>query len=1117
MVNNMERKVQDNLQSHSYWYKDAIIYELHVRAFYDSNGDGIGDFPGLIMKLDYLANLGVTALWLLPFYPSPRKDDGYDISDYFSIHPEYGTMKDFKEFLKQAHMRGLKVITELVINHTSDQHMWFQKSRQAKPGSYWHNFYVWSADPAKYKEARIIFKDYENSNWQWDPIAKSYYWHRFYSHQPDLNYDNLEVQKQVIKVVDFWFDLGVDGMRLDAVPYIFERDKTGCENLPETHAFLKNLRRHVDKHYKDRMLLSEANQWPEDAVAYFGQGDECHMNFHFPLMPRLFMALCIEDRYCIVDIIKQTPEIPANCQWATFLRNHDELTLEMVTDEERDYMYKAYASDPKARINLGIRRRLVPLLENDRKRVELLNGLLFSLVGAPVLYYGDEIGMGDNIYLGDRDGVRTPFQWSSDKNAGFSKANPQSLYLPIIISPEYHYETVNVENQLNNANSLLWWMRRLILRRNQYLALQRGELKLLYPENYKVLAFLKIYQNQTILVVANLSRNVQCVELDLSEYKGRRPLEIFGQTEFPLIGELPYFLTIGSFGFYWFDIQESNNEQRLIEIELSKRTPIKVPSQPIWALKTAKELRLSLERELILYLTHARWFRGKTNKLSKCQIDEIIFVPPSQDKNPSAFLIISVYYSDQPSVDLYSIVICHAQGEHADHIRYDASKAVIAETISIEPDEKRGVYYNGFLNPKFGDEILNLLLKRKSLSSYQIQIQRDILGKVKKSWWQDLPSPRMQGFEQSNTSLVFGNRFYLKFFRKLEEGENPEIEIGRFLTEKNFEYIAPYIASLSYTKDKKSYSLAVLQRFVESEEDAWHIMLSRLEQFAEISLTRTDRLTEGQIDSSISIINKFKIKPNDYIKDVANYDLGLANLLGKRLAELHLALADDKDQHFVSDMYTPFYQRGLYQSLVNQLKQTMSLLSRAEKSLKDLSIQQQIGRVGSLHNRILSVYSFLKEKPISSARIRIHGDCHLGQIRFTGKDFVFIDFEGEPQRSISERKIKKTPLTDVAGLLRSFDYCYRFFLKNKNFNEEDYKKLTPICHIWMLGMGHCFISGYFDELKGKLIPEISDDFYKLLEILLIDKALYEIRYELGSRPEWIDITLLGLLDIMGEE
>ena len=512
------------LEDDPLWYKDAILYELHVRAFRDSNDDGIGDFRGLTEKLDYLQDLGVTTLWLLPFYPSPLRDDGYDIADDTDIHPAYGSMCDFREFMREAHRRGLRVITELVINHTSDQHPWFQKARRAKPGSAARDQYIWSDTPDRFTDARIIFKDFESSNWSWDPLAQAYYWHRFYSHQPDLNYDNPRVHEAIRGVLDFWMRAGVDGMRLDAIPYLYEREGTNCENLPETHVFLRELRRHVDARFPNRMLLAEANQWPEDTVPYFGDGDECNMAFHFPVMPRLFMAIRMEDRFPIIDILRQTPPIPPVAQWGIFLRNHDELTLEMVTEEERDYMYRIYAADPQARINLGIRRRLAPLLGNDRRSIELMNCLLFSLPGTPVIYYGDEIGMGDNIYLGDRNGVRTPMQWSGDRNAGFSRANPQQLYLPVITDPEYHYASVNVEAQQGNPNSLLSWMKRMIALRKRFKAFGRGDLRFLYPDNRKVLVFVRTFEEERVLVVANLSRLTQHVSLDLSEFEGLVPV-----------------------------------------------------------------------------------------------------------------------------------------------------------------------------------------------------------------------------------------------------------------------------------------------------------------------------------------------------------------------------------------------------------------------------------------------------------------------------------------------------------------------------------------------------------------------------------------------------------------
>jgi maltose alpha-D-glucosyltransferase/alpha-amylase len=538
------------------WYKDAIFYELHVKAFYDSNADGIGDFRGLMEKLDYLQDLGVDCLWILPFYPSPLRDDGYDISDFYNVHPSYGTLADFRAFLRAAHHRRIRVITDLVMNHTSDQHPWFQDARRS-PKSRYRNYYVWSQTYQKYTDARIIFTDTERSNWSWDMEAGAYYWHRFFSHQPDLNYDNPQVRRAMLRVIRFWLDMGVDGFRMDAVPYLYEREGTNCENLPETHAYLREVRKAVDRSHPGRVLLCEANQWPQDVRAYFGDGDECHMAFNFPVMPRIFMGLRREDRLPIVDIIEQTPGIPANCQWGLFLRNHDELTLEMVTDEERDYMYHEYATDPRMKLNLGIRRRLAPLMSNGRRQMELLTSLLFTLPGSPIIYYGDELGMGDNIYLGDRNGVRTPMQWSGDRNAGFSRADTAALYSPLIMDPVYGYQAVNVEAQLRTPSSLLNWTKRMIRIRKRYPVFGRGSIEFLRPANRKVLAYLRSDGEQTVLVVANLSRFSQPVELDLRRFRGMGLVELIGETRFPCVREEPYFLSLGPHGFYWFRLEKA--------------------------------------------------------------------------------------------------------------------------------------------------------------------------------------------------------------------------------------------------------------------------------------------------------------------------------------------------------------------------------------------------------------------------------------------------------------------------------------------------------------------------------------------------------------------------------
>src|SRR4051794_20215255 len=604
------------------WYKDAIIYQLHIKSFFDANNDGIGDFPGLISKLDYIAELGVNVIWLLPFYPSPRLDDGYDIADYRGVHPDYGSLHDVKRFIAAAHDRGLKVIAELVVNHTSDQHPWFQRARTSRRGSTYRDFYVWSDSDKRYAGTRIIFIDTERSNWTWDETAGAYYWHRFYSHQPDLNYDNPRVLREVLSVLRYWAELGVDGLRLDAVPYLVEREGTNNENLPETHAILKRIRAEMDAHYPDRMLLAEANQWPEDTKDYFGDGDECHMAFNFPLMPRMYLAIAREDRFPITDILRQTPDIPEDCQWAIFLRNHDELTLEMVTQSERDFLWETYAADRRARLNLGIRRRLAPLLEHDRRRIELMNYLLLSMPGTPVIYYGDEIGMGDNIHLGDRNGVRTPMQWSPDRNGGFSRvADPSRLVLPMVMDPLYAYQTVNVESQASDPHSLLMWMRRTIAVRRQHKVFGRGGYRLLYPKNRKILAYLREFEGTTILCVANLSRTPQAVELDLSEFQGRVPVELDGHTQFPPIGQLTYLLTLPPFGFYWFLLSEADDWP-------SSHTPAPEPMpeyQTIVMRRGLADAVLSvkhvIERDILpAYLAKRRWYAQKDQKLKSARI-----------------------------------------------------------------------------------------------------------------------------------------------------------------------------------------------------------------------------------------------------------------------------------------------------------------------------------------------------------------------------------------------------------------------------------------------------------------------------------------------------------------
>ena len=688
------------------WYKDAVVYEVPVRGFQDSNADGIGDLPGLTERLDYLQDLGVTAVWLLPFYPSPLRDDGYDITDYRGIHPAYGTMRDFRRFLREAHRRRLRVITEVVLNHTSDEHLWFQQARRAPAGSPERNWYVWNDTPDRYAEARVIFGDTETSNWSWDPTAKAYYWHRFFSHQPDLNYENPAVRNAMRGVIDFWLEMGVDGLRLDAVPYLHEREGTACENLPETHATLKRLRAHLDRRFPDRMFLAEANQWPEDAVEYFGAGDECHMAFHFPLMPRLFMGLRMESRFPIIDIFEQTPPLPEAAQWGLFLRNHDELTLEMVTDEERDYMYRNYARDRRARLNLGIRRRLAPLLGNDRRQIELVNALLLSLPGTPFLYYGDEIGMGDNIYLGDRNGVRTPMQWSSDRNAGFSDANPQRLYLPVIIDPEYHYETINVEAQARNSNSLLWWNRNMLALRRRHPVFGRGTIEFLQPDNERVLAYLRRSPEETVLVVANLSRHSQYAELDLSEFSGARPLELFGQVDFPEIADRPYLLTLGPHGYLWFRLSSAPPAAEALALAGVARIALPGSSETAFH----DPLRHDLESALTRFLPTRPWFGNPGRALRGVIIQDVI---PLLRTLPDTYLTLleADYLQGEP--DYFFVPLSFAFGAHADDIRRRQPNLVVAE---VAEEDVQGIAFDAAGWPPFVSTFVGMIRRRRSQS-----------------------------------------------------------------------------------------------------------------------------------------------------------------------------------------------------------------------------------------------------------------------------------------------------------------------------------------------------------------------------------------------------------------
>ncbi|MDD5627780.1 MAG: maltose alpha-D-glucosyltransferase [Elusimicrobia bacterium] len=1087
-----------------HWYKDAVIYEVRVRSFYDSKGDGVGDLRGLTEKLGYLQDLGVTGLWLLPFYPSPMKDDGYDIADYCDIHPDYGTLQDFRAFLRQAHRRGLKVITELVLNHTSDQHAWFQRARRDKPGGAWRDYYVWSDTPDKYADSRVIFQDFENSNWTWDSVARAYYWHRFYSHQPDLNFDNPAVRKSMMRVVDFWFKLGVDGLRLDAVPYLYEREGTNCENLPETHAFLQHLRSHVDKSYSHRMLLAEANQWPEDAAAYFGQGNECHMAFHFPIMPRLYLSMHMEDRFPIYDTLTQTPAIDPACQWAIFLRNHDELSLEMVTDEERQYMYRVYAPDPRARLNLGIRRRLAPLLGNNRRKIELMNGLLLSLPGTPVLYYGDELGMGDNIFLGDRNGVRTPMQWSSDRNAGFSRANPQRLPLPIIVDPEYHYETINVEAQQNNPHSLLWWTKRLVAQRKQFKAFGRGTLEFLLPPNPKILAFIRQFDGETVLVVANLSRFAQYVDLDLSRFKGCSVIETFGHTEFPPATERPYPLTLGPHAFYWFALEPSRDPAVLTASGITALPEVSVLED--WTKVLEGTERGWLEDALSRMIVTRRWFGGKARRIKRLTVVEEI--PVREGDIQVILLMLRVEYSGGGE-ETYALPIQFALDPT------DATAASVPAHSLARLRVTRGEQtVSGFLVDAFGDHRFLRFLPgwiarhRRTRGLVGWLVGAPVNGLQERLVPDGSLEPRAVPGEQSNTSVFYGDRLVLKAYRRLEAGINPEYEVGRFLAGR-FAHTPTLLAAVEYRPPREEpVTLALMHEFVANHGTAWTYTLDELQRYLEATLAHPEEPASAD--------------PQSWAQELMAPYLSLVRLLGQRTAELHLAMSSEgSDPVFAPEPFSHHYQQSISQAMRSYAARILSLLRTQLPSLTPES-RAAAEQVLKEETRIARIFRALAGQRLTGARLRIHGDYHLGQVLFTGKDFVIIDFEGEPSRPISERRIKRSPLRDVAGMLRSFHYASRTALSSRTSGPvarpEDLPRVERWAETWHRRVASTFLEAYLASARsGSFLPQTDPEIQRLLKAFLFEKACYELGYELDSRPDWVSIPLQGILRMLRQE
>jgi len=1202
------------------WYQDAIVYELHVRAFNDSNNDGIGDFPGLISRLDYLQDLGVTCLWLLPFFPSPLRDDGYDISNYTDVNPSYGTLDDFKAFLDAAHKRNMQVMIELVVNHTSDQHPWFKAARLAPPGSPQRDMYVWSQSDQLYKDARIIFTDTEKSNWTWDEVAKAFYWHRFFAHQPDLNYDNPLVLEEVLKAMRFWLDMGVDALRMDAIPYLCERDGTSCENLPETHAVVKMIRAAIDADYSNRLILAEANQWPADVRPYFGDGDECHMAFHFPLMPRIYMALRQEDRLPITDIMAQTPPIPGNCQWALFLRNHDELTLEMVTADERDYMYFAYSADPRMRVNVGIRRRLAPLVDNNRRRIELLNSLLLSFPGTPVLYYGDEIGMGDNIYLGDRNGVRTPMQWTSDRNAGFSKCDPARLYFPVIMDPIYGYQVVNVEAQLSDQSSLLHWTHNMIALRKLFQVFGRGTLAFLNPANRKILAYLRELERddgtrETVLCVANLSRFAQPVSLDLSAYAGMQPLEMIGYVPFPPVTRDPYALSLAPYAFLWLELHAPDVEQ-----ENMPETFGQAAEQPAaidlavsgWADLLAREAAALLESTLPAWLLQQRWFGAKTRTVTAVRVREWAELPLdiggcahslAADRHargplPFALFYLEIGFSEgQP--DLYQIPLAVSAGAERESILALHPKSVIATFHSASGP---AILHDAAISPGLHADLLNLIACSTTVALSRLQPARGgmeaLSGREAPPALDDAPIPsppgvslpatpaplsaqpgeaaapprsstasahsagalslqprespaagnpippegrldaraaiafaslhadslpasRASSAEQSNTSILYGDRFILKFFRRLEAGESPDVEMSRFLTEKaHFPHIPDFLGEISVTPGHgEKTTVALLQSFVANQGDGWEWFLSQLSGFFEKVADRPA--------PSVPFVPAFMNQRQPPRKELepAQAMLDAAALLGRYTAEMHLALSAPTDNEAFSP--EPFTARDFAveaQRIEEQIKVNLDALKRRLPMLDD-NISDAAGLLLSRRLALVARARAIAALAPAGLRIRIHGDFHLGQTLRTAEkdgagDFVLLDFEGEPARPLPERRRKQSPLKDVAGMLRSFSYvsfaALRNFKGDRAGGAEDGGEapLEAWARLWRSAASGAFLFAYRDALAANpsLLPP-PQAAQTLLDGFVLEKALYELLYELNNRPEWLHIPMSGILSL----
>ena len=1066
------------------WYRDAIIYQLHVKSFFDANNDGTGDFPGLTEKLDYIKDLGTTAVWVMPFYPSPQRDDGYDISYYRGINRAYGSQRDFKRFIREAHERGLRVITELVINHTSDQHPWFQRARSAKPGSSARNFYVWSDTDRAYKDAPVIFLDTEKSNWTWDEQAKAFYWHRFYAHQPDLNFDNPRVLQAVLAVMDYWLDLGVDGLRLDAVAYLVEREGTDCENLEETHAIIKKIRAAVEAKYPDRMLLAEANLWPEETAQYFGDGDECHMAFHFPLMPRIYMALAQEDRHPITDIMRQTPEIPDGAQWAIFLRNHDEMTLSMVTSKERDYLWSFYAADPRARINLGIRRRLAPLLENDRRKIELLTSLLLSMPGTPILYYGDEIGMGDNIYLGDRDGVRTPMQWSPDRNGGFSRANPAKLFLPAIQDAVYGYSTVNVEAQLASPASLLTWMRRMIAVRRSHPSFGRGTLRFLHPSNRKVLPYVREYEGERILCVANVSRAPQAVELDLAEFRGNVLVELTAGSHFPPIDTRFYQLTLPAYGFFWFRMEEAEAGKERQEQQPAPGLFTLVATGKLETILAGRELAAFEGRVAPRFLASRFWFGEERKPIERVAVRDFAVLRDGAEWR-LVLPILDVYLRDERVETCFTPLVAEVDRE-------DDGPSLAHAAARLRRGAVTGLLYeaeasHGFVRVMWAALIRSEVLAANRGGSISFlpsqRLPRDPLAAD--------ASIRRIGSGQSNASIVCANQLLLKVRRFLNFGADPEAEVLRFLSEvAHFANSPPLLGVVEYADGAKHRCvLAILQSYVHNQGDARRWMSDALMRSLE-----TAALTQGQDGGAGQ-------------QEFAAYTPHMRRI-GSCTAAMHIALATPCDD-------PAFKGEPLPHNDVRTSAQELRLLAeRAFKRLRSAtasftgSKREDAERLFGRKQECFDLIGKLDRPPIGAIKIRIHGNYHLGCVLVVKDDVAIVDFEGDPHVPLEQRRAKASPLRDVASMLKSFVLAIAAA-------KQDLARLVPgpehaaaRLHEELIEFSQVFLDAYWEAARGTPVWIADEGTRRYLLVLYLLAELFRgIESEQDNEPPWIDVAI----------